>query len=510
MDNLSLTDTRVSATAQERVATGVAGLDDVLGGGLPRNRLYLVEGNPGTGKTTLALQFLQEGRRLGEAVLYITLSETKDELADVARSHGWSLDGISLYEIDDLEGGRDNDEEQEYTVFHPAEVELSETSQRICAQVERLNPTRVVFDSLSEFRLMAQGALRYRREILRLKQFFAGRQSTVLLLDDRTSEQNDLQLQSISHGVIRLERIDSEYGVSRRRLQVMKMRGVCYRDGFHDYVINTGGLAVFPRLVASEHRPEYRKEKASSGVAGLDTLLGGGVERGSSSLIIGPAGSGKSTLATQFIWAACKRGEPVWCGIFEENCETFRDRASGTGMAVAEFIDGGLLQLEQIDPGALSPGEFIARVRRAVERDRMRIIVIDSLNGYLNAMPNEQFLLVQMHELLTYLSQRGVITFLIMAQHGLMGHMQAPIEVSYLADNVLLLRYFEAQGEVRLALSIVKKRKSAHERTIRELWLTNEGIRIGEPLRAFRGVLTGVPKFEGDTKNLSATDDGRS
>jgi circadian clock protein KaiC len=505
MDDLSRSDTTIPAVDSDRVASGIAGLDDILGGGLPRRRLYLIEGDPGTGKTTLALQFLQEGRRQGESVLYITLSETKDELTDVARSHGWSLEGIALYEIDDLQRGEDH-EGEEYTVFHPAEVELSQTSQRIYSQVESLNPSRVVFDSLSEFRLMAQGALRYRREILRIKQFFARRQSTVLLLDDRTSEENDLQLQSISHGVIRLERIDSEYGVSRRRLQVLKMRGVCFREGFHDYTIRTGGLAVFPRLVASEHRPPYQKERASSGITGLDALLGGGIERASSTLIIGPAGSGKSTLATQFIWAACKRGERVWWGIFEENCETFRDRASGLGMPVGDFIDSGLLQLQQIDPGAGSPGELVAAVRTAVERDGVRIVVIDSLNGYLNAIPNEQFLLVQMHELLTYLSQQGVITFLVMAQHGLVGPMQAPIEVSYLADNVVMLRYFEAQGEVRVALSIVKKRKGAHERTIRELWLTSDGIRIGEPLREFSGVLTGSPRFRGDKKDLSAAD----
>lgn len=509
MDNLSSSNASIPAIDSERVASGIAGLDDILGGGLPRRRLYLLEGYPGTGKTTLALQFLQEGRRLGENVLYITLSETKDELTDVARSHGWSLEGITLYEIDDLQR-EDDYQEQEYTVFHPAEVELSQTIQHIYSQVEQLNPTRVVFDSLSELRLMAQGALRYRREILRMKQFFAGRQSTVLLLDDQRSEQSDLQVQSISHGVIRLERMDSEYGVSRRRLQVLKMRGVCLRDGYHDYTIRTGGLTVFPRLVASEHHPVYQKDKASSGIPGLDALLGGGIERASSSLIIGPAGSGKSTLATQFIWAACKRGEGAWCGIFEENCETFKDRASGTGMPVADFIDAGLLQLQQIDPGALSPGEFVSAVRTAVERDGVRIVVIDSLNGYLNAIPNEQFLLVQMHELLTYLSQQGVITFLILAQHGLMGHMQVPIEVSYLADNVLMLRYFETQGEVRIALSIVKKRKGAHERTIRELWLRSEGIRIGEPLRDFSGVLTGVPRFRGDKKDLSAADDGRS
>ena len=492
----------------KRIETGISGLDDVLAGGLPRDRLYLVEGNPGTGKTTLALQFLREGHRQGEQVLYVTLSETKDELRDVAESHGWSLEGIGLYELEAVQN--DTDEDQGYTIFHPAEVELGETTKRILARVEQLNPSRVVFDSLSELRLLAQAALRYRREILALKQFFAGRRSTVLLLDDRTAGENDLQLQSISHGVIRLERVNAEYGITRRRLYVVKMRGVRFRDGYHDYVINTGGLAVFPRLVAAEHRPELPPEKASSGLAPLDAILGGGLERGSSSLLIGPAGAGKSTLATQLVSAACRRGERVLCAIFEENRNTFLHRAEGTGMRLAEFAANGLLELRQIDPGELSPGEFASKVCHAVREEGVRLVVIDSLNGYLNAMPNEQYLLLQMHELLTYLAQQGVITILVMAQHGLMGPMQTPLEVSYLADNVLMLRYFEAAGEVRLALSVVKKRKGAHERTIRELRITGDGIRIGEPLREFSGVLSGVPRYEGKSGMLSKPEDGES
>src|SRR5579884_137016 len=491
-----------------RVSTGVEGLDDVLGGGLPRSRLYLVEGDPGTGKTTLALQFLLHGREREEPVLYVTLSETKDELRDVADSHGWSLDGVSLYELETAHDPAADD--QEYSVFHPAEVELGETMTRILDQVESVNPTRVVFDSLSEMRLLAQGPLRYRREILALKQFFAGRKCTVLLLDDRTAQENDLQLQSISHGVIRLERVNTDYGVTRRRLHVVKMRGVRFRDGYHDYVIDTGGIAVFPRLVASEHLGNHVREKGSGGLARLDELLGGGLERGSSSLILGPAGSGKSTLATQFAWAACNRGERVWWAMFEENRDTFVERSSGMSLNVDSFLEQGLLQLEQVDPGELSPGEFVAHVRRAIELDGIRMVVIDSLNGYLNAMPNEKYLLLQLHELLTYLAQRGVITILIVAQHGLMGRMDTPLELSYLADTVLLLRYFEAEGEVRQALSVVKKRKGGHERTIRELRFANDGIHIGEPLREFAGVLTGVPRFVGARAKLSRADDGES
>lgn len=482
-----------------RISTGVPGLDDILGGGFPGHRLYLVEGDPGTGKTTLALQFLLDGKRRGERVLYVTLSETKDELHDVAESHGWSLDGISIYE---LNGMHDENGSDEYTVFHPAEVELGETTSRIFSHVEQLAPARVVFDSLSEFRLLAQGTLRYRREILNLKQFFVGRQCTVLLLDDRTSENNDLQLQSISHGVIRLERSNSDYGVTRRRVQVMKMRGVNFRDGFHDYIIESGGLRVYPRLIAAEHRNGHEHQVLQSGVKGLDGILGGGLDRGTSTLLIGPAGSGKSTIATQFALSAGLRGEHVACYIFEENIETYLKRSAGMGMAMKPLIEQGLVYLRQIDPAQVSPGEFANKVRANVEGLGTRMVIIDSLNGYFNALPNEQFLTIQMHELLTYLAQQGVVTILVMAQHGLMGHMQTPVEISYLADTVILLRYFEAAGAVRQALSIVKKRTGEHERTIRELSFSGNGIRIGEPLREFSGILTGVPRYEGTGEPL--------
>lgn len=478
-----------------RIGSGIAGLDDVLAGGLPKDRLYLVEGNPGTGKTTLALQFLREGVRQRETVLYVTLSETRHELFDVAESHGWSLDGISLYELESL---RDDTENQEYSVFHPSEVELGETTARILRYVDEINPARVVFDSLSELRLLAQSALRYRREILALKQFFSGRKCTVLLLDDRTAAEDDLQLQSISHGVIRLDRLDSDFGVTRRRLHVVKMRSVKFRDGFHDYAIHTGGLAVFPRLVAAESRSlrESGEAKVSSGVPQVDQLLGGGLDRGTSSLFVGPAGSGKSSLATQFLCAAADRGEPVSTYIFEENLDTFVDRSTGMGMPVRAHLESGLLQVEQVDPAERSPGEFAHRVCEAVERHGSRMIVIDSLNGYLSSMPNEQFLLIQMHELLAWLAQKNIVTIVVMAQHGLMGKMDAPIEVSYLADTLVLFRYFEAKGKVRQAVSVLKKRKSAHERTIRELRFSDKGIWIGDPLRQFSGVLTGVPRLE--------------
>jgi circadian clock protein KaiC len=497
------------------VGTGVPGLDYILHGGLPANHLYLIEGDPGTGKTTLALQFLLEGFRAGEKGLYVTLSETKAELLTVAASHGWSLDGIGVFELASLEQRLQAAEQ--YTVFHPSEVELSETTKRICEEVESLQPTRVVFDSLSEVRLLARDPLRYRRQVLALKQFFAGRRCTVLLLDDRTSDETDLQLQSIAHGVIRLERMAVEYGGARRRLSVTKMRGLQFREGFHDFNIQPGGLAVYPRLIAAENKapqnsqPEAQREEAKSGIAQLDALVGGGIHYGTSTLVLGPAGSGKSTLLTQYAVALAASGERVACYLFEETRENFLERSAGLGLDLRAQVENGRVRLEQIDPAEMSPGEFSHRVRTAVEGETgdgaARVVVIDSLNGYLNAMPSESFLLIQMHELLTYLNERGVLTLMILAQHGLVGAaMQTPVDVTYLADTVIVLRYFEAFGEVKLAVAVIKKRTGGHERSIRELHISAGGLRIGGPLKDFEGVLTGVPTFTGKRETLIQRD----
>jgi circadian clock protein KaiC len=479
-----------------RAKTGIAGLDDVLGGGFTPDRLYLIEGVPGSGKTTLAVQFLLEGVRLGEPVLYVTLSESSEELHAVAGSHGWSLEGIAIRELVASENSLSADEQ--YTMFHPSEVELSETTKTILADVERVKPVRVVFDSLSELRLLAGNPLRYRRQILALKQFFSGRKCTVLLLDDMTSTHHDLQVQSIAHGAVRLEQLFPEYGSERRRLIVVKYRGVQFRGGYHDYVIKRGGLKVYPRLIASEHRQAFDEEKLCSGIAELDRLLGGGIERGTSTLIVGAAGTGKSSLAAQFVAAAAQRGENSALFVFDESIRTLLSRASGLGIDLHKHVDAGKVTVQQVDPAELSPGEFAHAIRGAVERQQAKIVVIDSLNGYLNAMPGERFLIIQLHELLTYLGQANVATLLIGAHQGLIGGpMVAPVDASYLADAVILMRYFEVNGEVRQAVSVVKKRGGAHERTIREFRLEPGRISLGEPLREFRGILTGVPIFKG-------------
>jgi circadian clock protein KaiC len=483
--------------ALPRLATGSTGLDSVLNGGFPANRLYLVEGDPGTGKTTLALQFLLEGARRGEPVLYVTLSETKEELTAVARSHGWSLEGVTLHELVPPEESLKT--ETQYTIFHPSEVELGETTKAVIEEVERIQPRRVVFDSLSEMRLLARDPLRYRRQILALKQFFAGRRSTVLLLDDRTATDSDLQVQSIAHGVLMLEQVELDYGAERRRLRVSKLRGSRFRGGFHDFTIRTGGVEVYPRLVAADHRQEFKTDSVTSDVAGLDALLGGGLDRGTATLIIGPAGSGKSSLATHFTAAAARRGEMVASFIFDEGVNIYLNRAAGLGTDLRAEVEAGRLKVQQVDPAELSPGQFAHAVCKAVEQDGARLVIIDSLNGYLQAMPDERFLTAQMHELLMYLNQQGVVTLLLMAQHGFMGAgMSSPADVSYLADAVILLRYFEAAGSIRRAISVVKKRTGPHEDTIREMRLSAlRGVEVGEPLTAFRGVLTGVPVFMG-------------
>jgi len=477
------------------LSTGIAGLDDVLAGGFAANRLYLIEGVPGSGKTTLAMQFLSEGARLGEPVLYVTLSETEEELREVASSHGWSLKGISVRELIPSEENLKPDDQ--YTMFHPSEVELTETTKMILADVDRVKPLRIVFDSLSELRLLAGNPLRYRRQILALKQFFAGRSCTVLLLDDMTTTSHDLQVQSIAHGVIRLEQLYPEYGGERRRLMVMKYRGTRYRGGYHDYNIVRGGLEVYPRLVAGEHRPTPIVDQLNSGIEGLDTLLGGGIERGTSTLVLGSAGTGKSTMAAQFAESAAKRGLRSAFFIFDEGVNTLLARTSALGIDLRKHVKSGLVTIKQIDPAELSPGEFIHQIREAVEDNDACIVVIDSLNGYLNAMPEERHLVIQLHELLTYLGQRNVATMLITAQQGLIGaNMRNPIDASYLADSVVLMRYYETMGEVRQAVSVLKKRGGKHERAIRDFRLGNGGMQVGEPLREFPGILTGVKVIE--------------
>jgi circadian clock protein KaiC len=475
-----------------RSQTGISGLDDVLNGGLIPHRLYLVDGDPGSGKTTLSLQYLLEGVKKGEKCLYITLSETKEELIASAESHGWSLDGIEIVEL--IADQQDLGGETQVTMYHPSEVELTETTKKVLEAVERINPTRVVFDSLSEVRLLAQNSLRYRRQILAFKQFFVGRRCTVLLLDDRTSEGSDLQLQSIAHGVVSLEQLVPLYGSARRRLQVVKYRGTSFRGGYHDFSIMRGGLTVFPRLVASEHEEPFEAGRIQSGVTALDTLLGGGPERGTSTLLMGAAGSGKSTIAVQYAVAAAQRGDHAVIFAFDESMATLEARTAALGIKFEEGRKAGQVRVMQVDPAELSPGEFTFLVREAVEKDKARVIVIDSLNGYMNAMPGERYLTAQLHELLTYLGRRGVTTLMVVAQHGILGaNMQSPVDTSYLADSVVLLRYFEYAGKVKKAISVVKKRSGAHEESIRELRFDKNGIHLSEPLTKFRGILTGVP-----------------
>jgi circadian clock protein KaiC len=489
-------------------STGIAGLDVVLNGGLPTHRLCVIEGDPGAGKTTLALQFLLAGMRRGQRGLYITLSETAEELNDIASSHGWSLDGLDLVELNSL--AEHLREEANYTVYHPSDVELGETVKRVRMEIERLNPVRVALDSVSELKILSQTHARYRREILGLKQFLAGRECTVVVLDDRTGRDGEQQLQSIAHGVIRMERHGREYGDTRRQLHIVKMRGVRFHDGYHDFCINTGGIEVYPRLSLRESSDSDSLESISSGNTQLDSLLGGGLDRGSSTLLLGPAGSGKTTLCSQYMLAALQRGEGVAGFLFEESRTTFLARASGFGMQFDPYLASGLLHLIQVDPAELAPGEFAHRIRNMVESGKARFVVIDSLNGYMNAMPNERFLLIHMHELLAFLGQQGVVTLLAMAQHGMLGSgVHTPVDVSFLADTVILLRFFEAMGEVRQAISVVKKRRSSHERTIREMQFGSHGVNVGEALRDFEGVLTGVPRFRGDDARLMVRKDAQ-
>lgn len=475
-----------------RAASGVPGLDDVLHGGFIQERMYLVDGNPGSGKTTLALQFLLAGVAAGEPSLYVTLSETADELLAGARSHGWSLDGIEIVEV--IAEQEDLEADAQLTMYHPSEVELTETTRKVMDAVARIRPRRMVFDSLSELRLLAQNSLRYRRQILALKQFFVGRSCTVLLLDDRTAEAQDLQLQSIAHGVLSLDHRAPAYGPLMRQLQVVKFRGSDFRTGLQDFAITHGGLRVFPRLAASEHGIDFARETVPSGVDRLDVLLGGGLDRGTSTLLVGPPGSGKSTLALQYVAAAAQRGEHAAIFSFEESTPLLCDRARGMGIALSLGSGPGHVAVRQMDPAEVSPGEFVHLVREVVERDDARVVVIDSLNGYLSAMPEERSLTVQLHELLAYLNNRGVATFLVAAQAGMIGYSaRTPVDASYLADAVISLRMFEHAGQVKKAISVLKKRSGRHEESIRQIWFDAQGMHLSEPLLKLRGVLTGVP-----------------
>ncbi len=485
----------------ERVSTGVAGLDDVLRGGLPPGCMFLVEGRPGAGKTTLGLQFILGGRSTDDRALYVLLTESGPELEKVARSHGWSLDGVELFVVPHGQASA----QQQYTVFHPAEAELETVAESLFDTIRRLEPGRVVIDSLSELRYLAQDALRYRRLLLRLKQVLIDVGATALLLDYQEGGAPDHQLETVSHGVIRIDQLAPDYGNERRRLLVRKMRGVEYRNGFHDLSIRRGGMVVFPRLIASEHQTDFRATTVPLGVPEFDALLQGGIDVGTSNLIIGPAGVGKSSLAGHYAFSAAERGERAALFLFDEGAETFLARSEGLGIGLRAHVKSGQVLLQQLNPASVSPGEFAQRVRDAVEKEGASTVVIDSLNGYQAAMPHERFLTTQLHELLTYLNQRGVMTLLVVSQHGVLGEsVESPVDLSYLADTVILLRYFEAFGAVRQAVSVVKKRKGPHQRTIREYFLGPHGVRVGHTLSEFGGVLSGKLVFTGDEQTLNA------
>ncbi len=491
-------------SSSPKAQTGVEGLDDILSGGLSRGHVFLLEGAPGSGKTTIALQFLLEGAAIGERCLYITLSETDEELRDSALSHGKDIgDQIEIFELVPPESLLDA--EQQQSLLYSSDLELGETTKLIFEVFERLKPHRVVIDSLSEIRLLAQSSLRYRRQILALKHFFSRSDSTVLLLDDMTSEAMDKTVHSVVHGVIHLEQLAPDYGSERRRLRILKYRGQAFRGGYHDFIIRTGGVAVFPRLRAIEHRASFARTVLASGISEFDDLLGGGITRGSSTLLIGPAGTGKSLFALQFVEAAIRRGERAAIFLFDEELGLLFARTKEMGLELELLRDQGLIHIEQLDAAELSPGEFAQRVRDRVASFDARTVVIDSINGYQAAMPEENALILHMHELLQYLNRQGANTFITVAQHGLVGDMKSPVDVTYLADTVILLRYFEAQGRVRRAVSVIKKRTGYHEDTIREYRIGDTGLTLGEPLSQFQGILRGVPLFVGQRPPLLQT-----
>lgn len=485
------------------VPTGVPGLDDILRGGLPRGHLYLVEGDAGAGKTTLGLQFLLEGKRRGEKTLWLSLSETEAQLRGTSDSHGWDLAGI---EIRNLTQSGDGVPDSQYSFFSPADIELNDITKAVMEVIEQVNPSRVVFDPFSDVKLLARDPLRYRRQVLQLREFFVRRKNTVLLIQERTSEatSRDPSAEGVVQGIFALYQSSPDFGRQRRRLRVHKLRGVDFREGFHDVAIQTGGMRVYPRLVAAEHAEPPNREEVSTGLPGLDAMMGGGLDRGASLLILGPAGVGKSTLGSQFAVTAVGRGEKAAIYLFDETERAFVARGEGLRMGVEKLMKEGSLQVCQVDPAEFTPGEFAHDVRRAVEEGGVKLVVIDSLNGYLNGMPDERHLSMHLHELLTYLSYRNVVTVLTMSQHGFMGEsIHTPIDVSYLADAALLLRYFEAGGAVRRAASVMKRRCGPHEVHIREMTVAPSGVRIGQVLTEFRGVLTGQPDYTGGSTGLS-------
>jgi circadian clock protein KaiC len=488
-----------------RLSSGIEELDHILGGGFPARRMFLIEGAPGTGKTTLALQFLLAGAQNKEQGLYVTFSESDNEIRSVAESHHWDLRGIELQELNSL-GDRLKDDEQ-YTVFQPADVELSETTARVVAEVRRVKPQRVVIDSLSEIRLVARDPLRYRRQILALKEILSECDCTVLFLEDYTLGNPDLLLQSIAHGVILLEKTQAEYGCLRRKLQVSKLRGGPSLDGVHDFAIRPGGLQVFRRMVSSD-TVRASTSANSSGIlstqnAELDRLTGGGVYWGTGVVLVGPAGTGKSTVGIQIISAAANEGHKASVFLFDEATANYVSRAKNVGLDLSPHISAGRVQVHQIDPNEQSPGEFAYLVRKQVEDGGVRVVVVDSLNGFLTAMTSERFLLAQLHELLSYLNSRSVLTIMTTAQHGMLNTADTTsFELTYLADLVIYLRYFEASGDVRKAISVIKNRLAAHETSIREFKITAKGLEIGLPLKDFEGILSGIPKYLGQANGL--------
>jgi circadian clock protein KaiC len=478
---------------QDSVAsTGIRGLDEILRGGLPEHQMYFIQGDPGAGKTTLALQFLLEGVRLGEKSMYITLAASKRDLDRVARSHGWDLGNLIVHEqLREPAAG-----DRQTTLFHPAEVELGRTVQAIFAAIEKEAPTRLVIDSLAEIRLLSESALRYRKQLVAMKHFLGDRGITALVIDDRSLAARDSEIQGLAEGVIALERETPLYGNTRRRLEIVKLRGVDFRGGFHDFSITPGGVVLYPRLMAALHEHRAATGAMSSGVPEIDTLLGGGIEKASGTIIMGPAGIGKSALVTQFGVTAANAGEHVAMFIFDENRTSLLERSASLGFDIVPHIENGRIYVQQVDPAEMSPGEFAHQVRRSIEKYKTSMIIIDSLNGYLNAMPEEHFLALHLHELLSYLTAQGVATLLVVGQHGFVGQVTSAIDISYLADSVIVMRYYESRAELRRAISVLKKRSSDHERTIRDFRLTSEGIRVGEPLLQFHGIIAGMQRGE--------------